>query len=590
MMTMTGRRWLFAGLVMATGAALVAAMAETLAIGGFDGLDLAMVVLFAMTVPWYALGLWNSVIGLALLRLARDPVAVVAPFARRVRDDAPIAMRTAIVICIRNEDPAKSFRAVAQLMDGLAAAGGGDRFHAFILSDTDRPDIAAAEEGEAELLSGRCAVTYRRRTSNEGYKAGNIRDFCLRWGGSWDFMVTLDADSIMAPETVMRLARIMEANPRLGIVQTLVSGMPSTSAFARLFTFGMRLGMRSYTLGTTAWQGDCGPYWGHNAIIRLMPFVAHCHIPKLPGSPPLGGEVLSHDQIEAALMRRAGYEVRVIPEESGSWEANPPTLVEFIRRDLRWCQGNMQYGSFIAMPGLLPGSRYHLALAMMMYFGAPAWAGFLGLVALRLAIGDTAAGLFDPTIGPMLLAAVLMMIFAPKIATAIDVLLRPEERRAFGGGLRFTLSFIIEMLFSTLIFPITTIAHTVFLLGLPLRRTLGWSGQQRDDHAVPFLFALRKLWLQTVLGIAGQGLFLWASWEAWAYGQLGLAGMLLAAPLAVVTAAPRLGAAMVRFGICRLPEESRPPEPLVRAGLPALALAARAPRAALPAGAGTAES
>ncbi|MCC7272757.1 MAG: glucans biosynthesis glucosyltransferase MdoH [Alphaproteobacteria bacterium] len=585
-MGMTWRRRLFAALVAATGAGVVALMAMTLSVGGFGGLDLAMLVLFAMTVPWYAIGFWNAALGLALLRLARDPIGAVAPFARRAHADAPIAMRTAIVICIRNEDPSRAFRNLAQLMEGLAAAGWRDRFHAFVLSDTDQPEIAAAEEGEAAALAARCPATYRRRTSNEGFKAGNIREFCLHWGRAYDFMVTLDADSIMAPEAVLRLARMMEANPRLGIVQTLVGGMPSTSAFARIFQFGMRLGMRSYTLGTAAWQGDCGPYWGHNAILRLTPFIAHCHIPKLPGRPPLGGDVLSHDQLEAALMRRAGYEVRVIPEEGGSWEANPPTLIEFIRRDLRWCQGNMQYGSFIAMPGILPVSRYHLALAMMMYFGAPAWVLFMGLVALRLAIGDTPV--FDPVTGPVLLAVVLAMVFAPKIASAVDVLLRAEQRRAFGGGWRFVAGFVLEFVFSCLLFPITTLAHTVFLLGLPFSRTLGWSGQQRDDHAVPFLFALRKVWLQTVLGVVGTGLFLAASWEAWAYGQLGLAGLLLAAPLAVATASPWFGQVLVRYGICRLPEETDPPEALVRAGLPALALRTPPSRAPLPAGAGSA--
>lgn len=169
-------------------------------------------------------------------------------------------------------------------------------------------------------------------------------------------MVTLDADSIMAPDAVLRLVRIMEAEPTFGIVQTLVAGMPSTSLFARLFQLGMRLGMRSYTLGSSAWQADCGPYWGHNAIIRVEPFTRHCHIPRLSGSPPFGGDVLSHDQIEAALMRRAGFEVRVLPEEGGSWEANPPTLVEFVRRDLRWCLGNMQYVRLVGMRGCCPAA------------------------------------------------------------------------------------------------------------------------------------------------------------------------------------------------------------------------------------------
>lgn len=572
----TRRRRRYALAATATGLAMVALMAAALSVGGFGRLDLAILVLFAFTVPWYVIGFCNAVIYLVLRWTTPDAVAAVAPFARH-DDGRAIATRTAIVVCIRNEDPARAFRAVGQLMEGLERAGFGDRFHAFLLSDTDRADIAAAEEAAAALLARRHPATYRRRAANEGFKAGNIWDFCQRWGGSYDHMVTLDADSIMAPEAVLRLVRIMEAEPKFGIVQTLVAGMPSTSLFARLFQLGMRLGMRSYTLGSAAWQADCGPYWGHNAIIRLAPFIRHCHIPKLAGRPPLGGDVLSHDQVEAALMRRAGYEVRVLPEEGGSWEANPPTLVEFIRRDLRWCIGNMQYVRLVGMPGLRPGSRFHLVLAMLMFFGAPAWAGLFGLIAWRLATGDGGLPLFDPALGPLLLALVLMMVFAPKLATAIDILTDGAERRRFGGGVRLSLGLLAETLFSLLLFPITTVAHTLFMVRLPFRRGRGWTGQVRDDHAVPFGLALATFRVQTVLGLAAGAAFAGFSAEALAYGQLGLAGLMLAAPFAVVTSWPALGRAATRCGLGRLPEETAPPPSLVQADLPALALAADRP-------------
>ena len=229
---------------------------------------------------------------------------------------------------------------------------------------------------------GRLGLTYRRRTDNTGFKAGNVFDFCTRWGADYDLAVTLDADSFQTADSILRMVRIMQIEPKLGILQSLVVGMPSTSAFARIFQFGMRLGMRSYTLGSAWWQGDCGPYWGHNAVIRLAPFIAHCHIPPRPD----GTHILSHDQIEAVLMRRAGYEVRVLPEEGASWEENPPTLLEFIRRDLRWAQGNMQYWPYLVMPGLKPVSRYQIAFAMLMFLGSPAWMGLLVLGTLAVAI------------------------------------------------------------------------------------------------------------------------------------------------------------------------------------------------------------
>ena len=275
-------------------------------------------------------------------------------------------------------------------------------------------------------------------TVNTGFKAGNIRDFCERWGRQHEFAVTLDADSFMtARRRSCGMVRIMQADPKLGILQGLVVGMPSTSAFARIFQFGMRLGMRSYTIGSAWWQGDCGPYWGHNAIAPLAPFIAHCHIPMLPARRLLGGHVLSHDQIEAALMRRAGYDVRVLPEEDLGWEENPPTLIEFIRRDLRWCQGNMQYWRFLVMPGLKLVSRFQLAFAMLMFLGSPAWIGLLVVGTLALAPRRHRRDSSGRTPAIALLAVILVMWFAPKIATVIDVLTRPTLRRAFGGTARF---------------------------------------------------------------------------------------------------------------------------------------------------------
>ncbi len=93
----------------------------------------------------------------------------------------------------------------------------------------------------------------------------------------------------MAPSDILRLVRIMQANPCLGILQSLVVGLPTASPFARAFQFGMRLGMRSYTLGSAWWQGECGPYWGHNALLRVAPFREHCVLPRIAGPPAPGG-------------------------------------------------------------------------------------------------------------------------------------------------------------------------------------------------------------------------------------------------------------------------------------------------------------
>jgi membrane glycosyltransferase len=573
-------RRVFTGLVLSTAITLVTLMGSSLSGHAFGLLDLLMLAAFAVTLPWSVIGFWNAVIGFVLMRFARDPIAIVSPFARRIRGDEPIVARTAILACVRNEDPSRLSRNLAALIEGLAATGTADRFHIFILSDTNRSDIAAAEAHVAAALQARhgrtIAVTYRRREVNTGYKAGNIQDFCKRWGSGYEFAIVLDADSVMAPAAMLRLVRIMQSDIRLGIVQTLVTGMPSSSAFARIFQFGMRLGMRSYTLGGALWQGDCGPYWGHNAILRVAPFTAHCHLPVLPGAPPLGGHVLSHDQVEAVLMRRAGFEVRVLPEEDGSWEENPPTLLEFIRRDLRWCQGNMQYWRLLLMPGLKPVSRCQLMLAILMYLGAPGWLSLMALTLGRAHFAAPGFVLFRSDSVVSLFAIMMAMTFAPKIATIIDVYSRAPMRQAFGGAFRFGVGIVTETVFSMLLSPVMAIAHTVFLGGLLFRRTVGWTAQQRDDHAVPLGFAVRKLWLQTMVGL---GLLVWFATSMPGALWIGLpfwGGLLAAIPFAMLTGLPRLGLGLVRLGICAIPEDTAPPPALSELHLPALAHVSRA--------------
>lgn len=566
----TARRLSFAAVVLLSMAGLLWLAATALSAGGFGAVDLALVLMFAVTLPWSVIGFWNAAVGLAIMRFSRDPVATVNPIAARVRGDEPITASTAILVCIRNEPPERVIRNLEPMMEGLADAG--DRFHVYVLSDTGAGALADAEKNRFAALAaawqGRLAVTYRRRSRNTGYKAGNILDFCTRWGAAHDHALVLDADSVITADCVKRLVRFMQAEPRLGILQSLVIGLPSTSAFARIFQFGMRLGMRSYTIGSAWWQGECGPYWGHNAIIRLKPFIAECQIPPLAD----GTHILSHDQIEAVLMRRAGYEVRVLPEEGDSFEDNPPTLIEFIRRDLRWCQGNMQYWPFLAMPGLKPVSRYQLAFAMLMFLGSPAWMGLLVLGTLAAAAAGSPGDFIRADAGFALFTVILVMWFAPKIATIIDVVTRPALRRAFGGATRFIVSVATETAFFLLLSPIMWFGHTVFLARLLLGRRIGWTAQARDEHTVPWRRAVQRLWPQTALGLACLAILAATAPAAIPYALFIAGGLALSIPLAVITAAPATGRALWRLGIGRLPEETAPPPELHALQLPALAV------------------
>ena len=572
--SMFARRAVFAVLFSVTMAGSLWLAAVALAPGGLGLLDFAVLLLFAVTLPWMVAGFSNAVIGFIIMRISADPVAAVLPAAGLIGDDQPVTASTAILLCVRNELPLRIIRNLEPMLEGIHASGYGERFHLYLLSDTSDADLAAREEALfSELIASwrdRIAISYRRRTVNVGFKAGNIREFCERWGSRHELAVTLDADSFMSAGAIIRLVRIMQVDPKLGILQGLVVGLPSMSLFARIFQFGMRLGMRSYTIGSAWWQSDCGPYWGHNAVLRLEPFIKHCQLPLLSGGGEEDRHILSHDQIEAALMRSAGYHVRVVPREDLGWEENPPTLLEFMRRDLRWCQGNMQYWRFLLLPNLKPVSRYQLVLAILMFIGSPAWIGLLVLATIALVGCDDPATIMRADAGGALLIWVLVMWFSPKIAGALDVLLSPEERRAFGGAGRFTVNFVIETIYSIILCPILWISHTIFLFGLLFNREISWMGQVRDDHAVPLTLALQDLWPQTFVGCASLGLVLASQPWAVPYIFLLAGGPALSVLFATVTAWPALGGLAARMGIGRVPEETVTPEDLLELALPAI--------------------
>ncbi|MEJ8810523.1 glucans biosynthesis glucosyltransferase MdoH [Variovorax ureilyticus] len=554
--TSAGLRWRRAGFALAvagTVLGLVWLMAATLFVESVDATGLAMLLAFAVTLPWTVVGFWNAAIGLTLMVGSRSAAAVVAPQIQAADPQQRIETSTALLACVRNEDADRLSRNLAWMLEGLIDSGQAPAFRLYVLSDSDEPEIVAAEGGMMSQLQARfgadISLHYRRREQRNGFKAGNIRDFCERWGPLHDYAIVLDADSLMTPRAMLRLVRVMQAQPAIGILQTLVTGLPSASAFTRMFQFGMRLGMRSYTLGAASWQGDCGPYWGHNAILRLQPFIAHCKLPELPGPPPLGGPVLSHDQLEAVLMRRAGYEVRVLPDEDGSWEENPPNLLEFIRRDLRWCQGNMQYLQLLAIPGLRPVSRCQLLLAIAMYLGAPAWLAFMVLGLWR-------EQPFRSELGLALFLMMLGMSVAPKLATLVDVLLRGPLRRAYGGAPRIACGFALDFGFWVLTAPVVAVATTGFLLGLPFGRRVGWVAQQREVRRIDWQVALRSLWPQTALGLVLAGAVLARMPGAlWFWSPI-LVALIGSIPFAWLSAHPAVGRWLVRWGLCRIPEEA----------------------------------
>ncbi|TNM61742.1 glucans biosynthesis glucosyltransferase MdoH [Aliirhizobium smilacinae] len=562
----TQRRAIVLILNLATIAALGYGLFRLLSPGGIDVFEAIMLLGFLLAMPWTVLGFWNAIIGLMLQHGPGDPARSVYPFYPQGEYDRPrvLSSRTALTLFLRNEDPLPALARLEAMTASLKATGLERHFRVFVLSDTSDEVVAKVELAgfarfvETVDLAPENRPVYRRRAINTGYKAGNIHDFLDEHGGDYDFFLPLDSDSVMSGDAIVRLAAAMEARPEIGIMQSLVVGTPATSGFARMFQFGMRHGMRAFTMGAAWWNADCGPYWGHNALIRTAAFQGHCRLPVLPGSPPLGGHVLSHDQLEAAYMRRGGYEVRVLPIETQSYEANPPTFPDFAKRDLRWCQGNMQYWRFLFEPRLKLLSRFQVLQAILMYIAPPAW-----IAATFAAAWKAMSAGFDPTylqLGLSLFGVIFFMSIAPKLAGMIDVCLTRGAVRSYGGPLRFGLSAIIEILASMLMAPIIAVYVSVFLLGLPFGRCMAWSGQNRDRLGVSFLSALKTMGLQTVIGVslavillfgAGATAFLWALPM--------VAGLCLAIPFTMLTASKSFGRWTTRLGLFAIPEEGRMP-------------------------------
>ena len=551
---MAGQRLLVFGLLGLSWAGLAAAAGALAA--GQGGAGLLVWALFLLGAPWPLLSFWNSLIGLLILLLARDPAVLAIPALAAAAADAPITGPVAICVAIRNEDTGRVLDRVHDMTESLAATGWLHRFTFHILSDSSpgSNEAASFQAAAAELQRRYAApglLRYRRRATNEGFKAGNLQDFARTEGSTYAVMIVLDADSLMSGPAILRLARVMQACPGIGILQTLVVGRPAHSGFARIFQFGMRHGMRSHTVGAAWWQGPSGPYWGHNAAVRVQPFLAHCAMPVLPGPPPLGGPVLSHDQVEAALMRAAGWEVRVIADECGSWEENPPSLPDFIRRNLRWAQGNLQYVHLLARPGLRPMGRFQLANAVAMFVGPVAWTSML--------LTGVAAASWHPRLPALAFGGYLAMIalgFLPRLFGVLHALRHAPTRHSYGGAARLLAGCLLDAVLTLLLLPVTMLSEAMFVAGTLFGRRVVWDAQQRDQRRVSLHEAAAMLWPQTLAGLATAAALASTAPADLIWAAPVVLAWLLSIPLACLSATPSFGDWMRRRRLCAVPEES----------------------------------
>jgi membrane glycosyltransferase len=444
-------------------------------------LQVTLLVIFTITFVWIAFPCVCGLAGLMALWRGRSVSGLPLP----PRHPTPtLTTRTALVMPIYNEDPPRIFAGLQAIYESLETLGALASFDFFLLSDTTDPDVWLEEEREFCALRHRTAsatrLFYRHRRRNTRRKAGNIADFCQRWGSQYEHMVILDADSLMTGEALVQLVAAMEAHPQVGLIQTLPLVVNRHTLFARAQQFAARVYGPVIAAGVAYWHRGDSSYWGHNAIIRTRAFLAHAGLPDLPGQPPLGGQILSHDFVEAALLRRAGWQVYLVPEITGSYEESPPSLLDFADRDRRWCQGNLQHSRLLTAKGLYWLSRCHLLLGIMAYLASPIWLGFisLGLLLalqahfLRPEYFPQAFALFptwpvfDPQRALRLCVGTLGVLVAPKLCGYVWFCTQGPLVRCSGGRLCAGVSVLGETLLSALIAPVMMVMQTAVVLGI----------------------------------------------------------------------------------------------------------------------------
>lgn len=584
------RRFVFLALVVFCAWVGTRAMAEVLPMHGDGLLEIGLLALFGILFGWISAGFWTGLMGvLVLLRGPGRGSLLHGAADERLRPLDPAA-RTAIVMPICNEHVPTVFGGLAATIESLQRTGESGNFDVFVLSDTSDPDLRVAEQAAWNDLAARLAgqadgdaaalkLHYRWRQQRTKRKAGNVADFCRRWGSLYRYFVVLDADSVMTGECLTTLVRLMQAHPDAGIIQTAPRAVGHDTFHARVQQFCARAYGPLFTAGMRFWQLGESHYWGHNAILRTEPFMRHCALAAIEGDGSLSGEILSHDFVEAALMRRAGWKVWVADDIDGSYEQVPPNLLAELQRDRRWCHGNLQNSRLMFEPGLHSVHRIAFLTGVLAYASSPLWLAFLVLSSLHFALhaGSDPTYFFTPyqlfPIWPTANLKLMLTLFgltgilllAPKALSLLAIILRGEARH-FGGTPRLLAGAAIEFLHSMLLAPVRMLFHTQFVLAALTGWRLHWKSPPRDDAATTWREAWSRHGVHTLLALAWIAAIV-ASSDAipWWLSPI-LLGLVAAAPLSVWGSRVGLGRALRRRGLLLTPEEKHVPEVLEAAG------------------------
>ncbi len=570
------RRTVFFMLVTLTTLIALGLLVSVFQTDGFSPMELLLLFLYTILFAWICISFWTAFLGFLVILLGRDRWAISRQAPITPPDPAAPRPRTAILMPIYNEDSERVFAGLHAIHQSLAATGQLGGFDFFILSDTRDPDVWVEEElrwqNMVRALDGKGRIFYRNRPENTSRKSGNLEDFCTRWGGRYRYMIVLDADSLMQGETLVEMVRLMERHPQVALIQTPPVPVNRESLFARILQFAGSLYGRMFTAGLNYWQLGESNYWGHNAIIRIQPFLDHCGLPKLPGREPFGGEILSHDFVEAALLRRAGWEVWLAYDLEGSYEEIPPTLIDYAKRDRRWCQGNLQHLRLAFSKGFNTLSRLHFLMGVMSYAASPLWLLFLIATGIEayLQTQQELVYFFGQNWQPVwpvsfavemttVLLVTLTMLFLPKLLAVLLLLKDHRLRRTYGGIRRAALSVLLETVFSVLTAPVMMLFQTKFVLAILMRKAVGWPPQQRGDHQTGLREAVLAHSGHTLIGlVAGTLSYLYVPTFFWWFIPV-LLGLGLAIPVSMLSSSMALGRQSRELGLFLTPEETEPP-------------------------------
>ena len=570
------RVFIFYSLALLLTALVSMLFADLLWRSGWNNSSTILLILFVVLFLLISIGCMHGIAGF-VLRVLGDPdrITKLGDYSTKNID----GVSTAIGFPIYNEDVGRVLEGLRATYLSLEQTGQLERFDFFILSDSTDPAKWVEEEQRwCELvreLDALGRIYYRRRVDNEGKKSGNVRDFLSTWGRRYRYFIIFDADSIMRGETVVDLVKLMETHPNVGMIQTVPALVNAESLFGRIQQFANRLYAPIFIAGLNYWTQGFGNYWGHNAIIRTEPFMQYCDLPHLPGRKPFGGQILSHDFVEAALMLKENWQVWFAYDLEGSYEEQPQDMIENAQRDRRWCQGNMQHSLVLFAKGLRGVSRIHLLLGIFGYLASPLWLFFLLTFNWALwftehtGLSQIFVRAFTPYIklsgtehAFLIFIICMSVLFLPKILALLDLAFDRQRKRAFGGIRRATVSAIAETFFSSLHAPLQMLWHSKFVASILFGFSVSWGSQKRNADGLAWTQALREHWGHTLIGIVW-GVLIWRmDHPAFWWFLPVLAGMLLSVPLSVFTSRASLGSRTRSLGLFLTPEETSPPAEL----------------------------